>query len=107
MTEAEQILTELGFAPERHGMDYAVRGLADRLARTERALTETREMAADAEKRGAVKALRIEAMRGLDASEAAKAREGVFKDFAVHLMKGLSQEMARRADVIESGEVTL
>jgi hypothetical protein len=71
------------------GLDYTVRKLDE------------------AERCGAVKALRIEAMRGLEAVEAAKQREGVLKDFAVHLMKGLSQELARRADVIESGEVTL
>lgn len=62
---------------------------------------------ADAEKRGAVKALRIESMRGLEAAEKAATRDSPYTDFAVELMKGLAGELARRADVIESGEVTL
>lgn len=60
-----------------------------------------------AEQRGAAKALRIEAMRGLEAAEKAQARVSPFTDFAVQLMKGIAQELARRADAIESGEVRL
>jgi predicted HAD superfamily Cof-like phosphohydrolase len=56
----------------------------------------------EAEQRGAARALRIEAMRGLEAAEKARERESPFTDFAVHLMTGLAQELARRADVIEA-----
>jgi hypothetical protein len=71
-------------------------------------MTDTKPSELDeAERSGAVKALRIEAMRGLEAAEKAQERESPFTDFAVHLMKGLAQELARRADAIESGEVTL
>jgi hypothetical protein len=70
-------------------------------------LRDEERITAEAEKRGAAKALRMEAERGFEAVEAAKTRESPFRDFAVHLMTGLSQELERRADAIESGEVTL
>lgn len=43
--DAFTILRGLGFNPTANGLDYAVKGLADRLARTERALDEMRQAA--------------------------------------------------------------
>lgn len=45
MSDSFTILRELGFNPAAHGIDYGVKGLADRLARTERALEEMRQAA--------------------------------------------------------------
>lgn len=67
----------------------------------------TTDQLAEVERRAAAKALRIEALRGLEAAEQAAERQGPFTDFAVHLMRGLAGELGRRADAIESGEVTL
>jgi hypothetical protein len=57
-----------------------------------------------AQQRGAVKALRAEAARGMEAIEAAKLNTPI-GDFAPRSC-GLPHELQHRADLIESGEVT-
>jgi predicted RecA/RadA family phage recombinase len=97
---AEEVAVALTAALGEEWAEWGEGGLADGV----RMLAQQR---ADAEKRGAVNALRIEAMRGREAVDTAKISESPFKNFAVHLMTGLSKELDRRADAIESGEVTL
>jgi hypothetical protein len=59
-----------------------------------------------AQQRGAVKALRAEAARGMEAIENAAKLNTPNRDFALALMRGLAQELQHRADLIESGEAT-
>lgn len=105
-SEARRVLTAAGIG-EGETLADGISELVSRIADIGLALADAREEATEAEKRGAVKALRIEAMRGLEAVEKAKQRPGPFRDFAVQMMQGLAHELARRADGIESGEVTL
>lgn len=93
--DAYTVLRQLGFNPTANGLDYGVRGLADRLARTERALEETREIAAEAKVRGAAIGLRVAADR-LDAGSTV----GVVRAVQVEALRRLSAQ-------IETGEVPL
>jgi hypothetical protein len=87
--DAFSILRELGFNPTTQGLDRAVAGLAKRLANHERALAETRAMLAEAENRGAVKALRAMA-----------------NEMAEIGQTGWAVRLQGHADNIQAGEVT-